>query len=303
MAVLERTKVPGVEPLFRGKVRDIYDLGERLLLVATDRISAFDVILEEPIPEKGAILTAISAHWFELLRARGIATHFVAMRADDLPPPFRAAALAWGPRIMVVEKLRMIPIECVARGYLAGSGLKEYRERGSVCGIPLGPGLVEGSELPVPIFTPATKETTGHDVNISFEEACARAGRPLMESLRRSTLEIYAFAREYARERGVILADTKFEFGLGLRSAQPVLADEVLTPDSSRYWPLADYRPGAAQPSYDKQFVRDFLTGCGWNLRPPPPSLPAEVIAGTAARYREIHRRLTGRAWNGKGNG
>ncbi|MCI0652359.1 MAG: phosphoribosylaminoimidazolesuccinocarboxamide synthase [Planctomycetes bacterium] len=292
--------VPGVEPSARGKVRDIYDLGHRLLLVGTDRISAFDRILPQAIPEKGAILTSLSRFWFDHL-AEICPSHLVSTSAADLPEPFRAAARRWGPRFMLVEKLQMIPVECVARGYLAGSGWKEYKRSGTVCGIGLPAGLVQAAELEHPIFTPATKATDGHDENISREQAEALLGATLVDKLERLTLEIYEFGRTFARERGVILADTKLEFGLRGRNLVPILADEVLTPDSSRYWPADVYKPGGSPPSFDKQFVRDHLTSIGWSGDGPVPELPAHVVEGTVHRYREIFERLTGEPWGRRG--
>jgi phosphoribosylaminoimidazole-succinocarboxamide synthase len=289
-------RVPGIPPAYSGKVRDIYDLGDALLMVATDRISAFDVVLPQPIPDKGAILTQLTRFWLEHL-PRTIEHHMLSTDAADLPEPFAEAARGWGPRFMKVKKLAMVPIECVVRGYLAGSGWKEYSERGTVCGIGLPKGLLESSRLDDPIFTPATKATEGHDVNISAEEASRLVGAPLVRDLERRAVEIFEFGREWARERGLILADTKLEFGREGGRGAPVLADEVLTADSSRYWPADRYRPGGSPPSFDKQYVRDFLTAKGWRGDGPPPALPAEVVEGTAERYRELYRRITGTAW------
>ncbi|MFN0057423.1 MAG: phosphoribosylaminoimidazolesuccinocarboxamide synthase [Planctomycetota bacterium] len=300
MAELRDASVPGVSPLYKGKVRDVYDLGERLLIVTTDRISAFDQVLPQTIPQKGSILTGLSLFWFQELRSV-VANHLIAGGADlakSLPAPFAAAARVWGGRAMLVRKLKMFPIECVVRGYLAGSGWKEYRKDRTVCGIPLKAGLLEASELDEPIFTPATKATTGHDINISMAEAERHVGREAARELKRISLELYSRAREYARARGVILADTKFEFGVAEPGGAPVLGDEVLTPDSSRYWPLDTYKPGGSPPSFDKQFVRDYLQSVGWAGDGVAPNLPKEVIAGTAARYREIYLRLTGKDWS-----
>ena len=288
--------VPGVEPDYRGKVRDLYDLGEQWLIVATDRVSAYDVILPQPIPEKGAILTSISRFWFDRFADR-FPHHLISTDAADLPEPFRAAAERWGPRIMLCEKLEMIPVECVARGYLAGSGWKEYQRQGTVCGISLPPGLAESEVLETPIFTPATKATEGHDINISAAEAGDRIGTELVAELERRTLAIYSEAREFAASKGVILADTKFEFGMRAGEPVPILADEVLTPDSSRYWPTDEYSTGGSPPSFDKQYVRNFLVSQGWSGDGPPPNLPEEVIGGTVARYREIYHRITGQEW------
>ncbi|MGE3166383.1 MAG: phosphoribosylaminoimidazolesuccinocarboxamide synthase [Planctomycetota bacterium] len=296
MSAHDPLAVPGRAPDYRGKVRDLYDLGERLLLVASDRLSAFDVVLPDPIPDKGAILTRLTEHWLRVLGDRA-PNHLISTRAQDLPAPFQEAARAWGPRFMLVHKLEMLPVECVVRGYLAGSGWKEYCARGSVCGIELPSGLELCSELPEPIFTPTTKATEGHDEPISRAQAAAIVGAARIDELERRSLEIYRFGRDYARERGILLADTKFEFGVLPGTDTIVLADEVLTPDSSRFWPADRYRPGANPPSFDKQFVRDHLTSIGWDHNPPAPPLPADVVAGTSARYREIYERLTGVRW------
>jgi phosphoribosylaminoimidazole-succinocarboxamide synthase len=291
-------RVPGIAPVHRGKVRDIYDLGDALLLVATDRISAYDVVLPQPIPEKGAILTQLTRFWLERLPA-SIPHHMISTDPRDLPEPFAEAARGFGPRIMKVKKLEMVPIECVVRGYLVGSGWKEYRERGTVCGIGLPTGLEEAARLEHPIFTPATKAEEGHDINISAEEAAAQVGQELVRDLERRSVEVFEFGREWARERGLILADTKFEFGRVRGQGTPVLADEVLTPDSSRYWPADRYRPGGSPPSFDKQYVRDHLASKGWRGDGAPPDLPPEVVEGTAERYRELYRRVTGTPWKG----
>ncbi len=296
MPSIPKTRVPGVEPVYSGKVRDIYDLGDRLLLVATDRVSAYDVVLPQPVPEKGEILTSISDFWFTKLGDR-VANHVISTSASDLPEPFAAVAETWGPRFVLVKKLQMLPIECVVRGYLVGSGWKEYCAQGTVCGIELPAGLEEAAELETPIFTPSTKVDDGHDENISKEQAAEIVGQEMIDTLERLSLEIYTFGRAYARERGVILADTKFEFGLEAGSTTPVLADEVLTPDSSRYWPMDEYKTGGSPPSFDKQFVRDYLSNNGWRGDGPPPDLPSDVIEGTVARYREIYQRLTGQEW------
>jgi len=292
-------RVPGIEPLYSGKVRDIYDLGDSLLLVATDRVSAYDVVLPQAIPEKGSILTQLTRHWFEQLPA-SIEHHMISTDAADLPEPFDRVAPEWGPRFMRVKKLSMIPIECVVRGYLVGSGWKEYQSTGTVCGIGLPTGLVEASRLEHPIFTPSTKAEEGHDENISAEEAGRQVGEDLVRDLERRSVEVFEFGREWARERGLILADTKFEFGRVGGTGTPVLADEVLTADSSRYWPADLYEPGGSPPSFDKQYVRDFLSQQGWRGDGPPPTLPDEVVEGTAARYRELYHRITGEHWNGK---
>ncbi len=289
-AVFE-TDLPGVKLAARGKVRDIYDLGDSLLFVATDRLLAFDFVLPDPIPEKGKVLNQISEFWFGRLAGR-IPNHLIESDVQRYPVPLRAHAEQLAGRSMMVRKLEMLPVECVARGYLAGSGLKEYRANGTVCGIRLPPGLGESSALPEPIFTPATKAQDGHDENIPFEEVERRVGAELAATLRDSTLELYAAGADYARGRGIIIADTKFEFGLDGDTL--VLADEVLTPDSSRFWPADQYSPGIGQTSYDKQFVRDYLESIGWNKQPPVPGLPAEIVKGSRERYLEIFRILTG---------
>jgi phosphoribosylaminoimidazole-succinocarboxamide synthase len=272
----------------RGKVRDVYDLGDTLAIVATDRISAFDWVMPTPIPEKGRILTAMSVFWFDWLK---LPNHLLSTDLAALPPAFRSEQLAG--RTMHVRKTAVVPVECVARGYLAGSGWKEYRAGDTVCGIPLPPGLREADKLPEPIFTPATKEEGGkHDENISFERMVAQVGADTAAELRDRTLDVYRRAAEYAEGRGIILADTKLEWGR-LPSGELILIDEVLTPDSSRFWPKDTYRPGSSPPSFDKQFVRDWLETTGWDKKSPPPALPDEVVAKTAAKYREALERLT----------
>lgn len=285
-----QTDLPGVRLRSRGKVRDIYEVGDRLLIVTTDRISAFDVVLPTPIPDKGRVLTQLSLFWFERLRDL-VPNHVIS--ATEFPAELAEVAPWLAGRTVLVHRADPLPIECVVRGYLAGSGWKDYQRTGVVCGIPLPAGLRESEQLPEPIFTPATKATTGHDENISFEEAAARIGRPLAERVRELSLEIYRRASAYARERGIIIADTKFEFGL--LGGELIWIDEALTPDSSRFWPADGYVPGRPQPSFDKQFVRDYLEHIGWNKQPPAPELPAEVVTGTRDRYREAFRRLTGR--------
>jgi phosphoribosylaminoimidazole-succinocarboxamide synthase len=288
--VIRETNFAGISPIARGKVRDIYDLGERLLIVATDRLSAFDVVMPTPIPDKGRVLTQLSLFWFELLHDL-IPNHVLS--ATDFPAPFDEYPDDLAGRSMVVRKTQPLPIECVARGYLSGSGWKEYQASSTVCGIALPPGLKESDKLPEPIFTPATKATTGHDENISFERAADLVGKSLAEKVRSITLEIYRRAAEYAEPRGILLADTKFEFGM--LSGELIWIDEALTPDSSRFWPAAQYRPGGAQPSFDKQFVRDYLERMRWPKTPPGPELPPDVVAGTRAKYREAYRILAGR--------
>jgi phosphoribosylaminoimidazole-succinocarboxamide synthase len=290
--VLLDSELPGIERIARGKVRDVYDLGEHLLIVATDRISAFDYILATGIPDKGEVLTQLSIFWFDYLRDL-TPTHFVTARVEEYPDPLPKFRSQLEGRSMLVKRARMIEIECVARGYLAGSGWKEYCERGTVCGIPLPAGLRESDKLPEPIFTPATKAQTGHDENVSFDRVCASIGEDLAGRLRDLTLRIYGAAARYAETKGILIADTKFEFGFV--GGELVLADEVLTPDSSRFWPAASYAPGGPQFSFDKQFVRDYLESIRWNKQPPAPALPAEVAAKTGEKYRQAYRELTGR--------
>jgi phosphoribosylaminoimidazole-succinocarboxamide synthase len=269
----------------QGKVRDIYEAGDRLLLVASDRISTYDVVHPTPIPGKGAVLTGLSVFWFE--RTQHVCpNHLVSY--TDVPEEVRGRAL-------LVERLEMLPVECVARGYITGSGWKDYLATGSVCGIELPEGLRESERLPAPIFTPATKAEIGdHDENVDFDRAAEILGdRPLLEELRRLTLELYSLAADHARERGIVLADTKFEFGRDPRG-RIVLGDEVLTPDSSRFWPADGYAPGGPQPSFDKQYVRDWASASGWDKTPPAPELPDDVVQGTRARYEEAYERITG---------
>jgi len=290
--ILLETSLSGSERFSQGKVRDVYRLGDQLLIVATDRISAFDCVLPTGIPDKGRVLTQMSVFWFDFLRDL-TATHFLTADVDRYPrelQPFRSHLEG---RSMLVKLADMVPIECVARGYLAGSGWKEYRTGGTVCGIPLPKGLKESSRLPEPIFTPATKAQTGHDENISFERMAAIVGTDTARKLRDLTLAIYGRAASYAESRGIIIADTKFEFGF--IDGELVLGDEVLTPDSSRFWPLDGYQPGRAQNSYDKQYVRDYLEAIHWNKQPPAPVLPPEVAQKTSEKYREAYRLLTGR--------
>ncbi|MGH2712180.1 MAG: phosphoribosylaminoimidazolesuccinocarboxamide synthase [Actinomycetota bacterium] len=276
----------------KGKVRDIYQVGEdRLLMVTSDRISAFDVVLPNPIPDKGRVLTGLSLFWFEHAKDL-VPNHLISAAADDFPPEFKEHREELAGRSMLVHRAEMFPIECVARGYLSGSGWKEYKQSETVCGIKLPPGLVESDKLPEPIFTPATKAETGHDENISFDQAAQIVGEGLAQKLKELTLGLYELGASLARERGVILADTKFEFGF--IDGKIALCDEVMTPDSSRFWPADEYRPGGPQPSFDKQYVRDWLDESGWSHEPPPPELPADVVGQTAARYREAYERVTG---------
>lgn len=292
---ITETSLPAGFPLIaRGKVRDVYAVGDdQLLLVATDRISAFDCILGSPIPGKGRLLTQISLFWFDLLRGL-TPNHLITANVDEFPAPLQPYRDQLEGRTMLVRRARMVDIECVARGYLAGSGWKEYKASGAICGIKLPAGLAESAELPEPIFTPATKAHSGHDENISFERAAELAGMELATQLRDLTLALYRRAAAYARTRGIIIADTKFEFGF--IGDQLVLADEVLTPDSSRFWPADDYEPGRPQASFDKQYVRDWLETLDWNKQPPAPALPDYVVARTYEKYREAFDRLTGAA-------
>ena len=283
--------LPGARKLKSGKVREIFDLGDRLLFVATDRISAFDVIMPNGIPRKGEVLTQISYFWFGQTESFQ-PNHLLSQPGEPLPKELQPFADQLARRSMIVKKLKPLTIECVVRGYLAGSGWKEYRERQTVCGIKLPPGLKESSELPEPIFTPATKAETGHDENITFADAARLVGAEIAERARESSLKLYQFARDYARQRGIIIADTKFEFGS--LNGDLILIDEVLTPDSSRFWPADQYDPGKSQPSFDKQFVRDYLETLDWNKTPPGPALPPDVVAKTQAKYFEAYERLTG---------
>jgi phosphoribosylaminoimidazole-succinocarboxamide synthase len=287
------SRLAGLVPHASGKVRDIFDLGDALLLVATDRISAFDYVLGSGIPDKGKLLTQLSAFWFERT-THIIANHVLTLNVAEYPAEMRMHAPTLAGRSMLVRKTQPIPIECVARGYLSGSGWKEYVATGQVCGIPLPAGLRESDRLPEPIFTPATKASTGHDINISEAEAARLVGRELVDQLRSSTLALYHHGVEHAESRGIILADTKFEFGR-LPSGEVILIDEALTPDSSRYWPKDQYAPGGPQPSFDKQYVRDYLEAIRWNKQPPVPSLPDEVVRRTRDKYLEAFRRLTDR--------
>jgi phosphoribosylaminoimidazole-succinocarboxamide synthase len=285
------TDLPGLPRHARGKVRDVYDLGECLLIVATDRISAFDYILATGIPDKGRVLTQLSLFWFDFLRDI-TPTHLLTASVDQYPDPLPRFREQLEGRSMLVRRARMVEIECVARGYLAGSGWKEYQSHGTVCGIPLPPGLRESDRLPEPIFTPATKAQSGHDENVSFERVCAAVGEGLARRLRDLTLTLYRRAARYAETKGILIADTKFEFGFV--GDDLALCDEALTPDSSRFWPAESYAPGGPQHSYDKQYVRDYLESIRWNKQPPAPALPDEVAAKTGEKYRQAYRALTG---------
>ena len=296
MTLLLETQLPHL--FRRGKVRDTYDLGDKLLMVATDRISAFDVVLPTGIPDKGAVLTQISAFWFERTQHL-IQNHMLEMVLNpEQLEPYRgllgteADLTSLCCRSMLVRKAEPVLIECVVRGYLSGSGWAEYKDRGTLAGEPLPPGMRESDELEHPYFTPATKEDSGHDINISIREMEHMVGAELTDKLRKASLAVYEHARVYARGRGIIIADTKFEFGL--QDGQVILIDECLTPDSSRFWGVRDYRPGVSQPSFDKQYVRDWLTASGWNKEPPAPELPPDVVAQTAEKYREAYERITG---------
>jgi len=291
--VITTTQLEGVEKIASGKVRDVYRSGDDLLIVATDRISAFDCILPQGIPDKGRVLTQMSLFWFDFLGGI-VPNHLITADVEQFPAPLRRHREVLEGRSMLVKRCRMEPVECVARGYVVGSGWKDYQRTGAICGIPLPAGLQDGSRLPEPIFTPASKAETGHDENISFEQAAKTVGSETAALLRDLTLKIYSAAAKHAETRGIILADTKFEFGW--HEGTLLLADEVLTPDSSRYWPREEYAPGRAQKSFDKQFVRDYLETLSWNKQPPAPDLPAEVIEKTADKYREAYRLITGRS-------
>ena len=293
LQTLTQTDLPGLPLLARGKVRDLYSVGEHLLLIATDRISAFDHVLATGIPGKGKILTQLSLFWFQLLRDV-VPNHLITADISQYPEALRPYSSQLQGRSMLVKRAQMFPVECVVRGYLSGSGWKDYKATGAVCGIPLPAGMQESARLPQPLFTPASKSLGGeHDENISFHEMVARIGEPAATKLQGLSLDIYNRAAAYAAERGVILADTKFEFGV--TPGGIVLADEVLTPDSSRYWPADQYKPGGPQPSFDKQFVRDYLEQIQWNKQAPPPPLPDDIVAKTQRKYLDAYRLLTGR--------
>ncbi len=299
MASVVLTTEIGDFPIRRGKVRDVYDIGEKLLIVATDRISAFDVILPSGIPNKGKVLNQLSAFWFETLKgvteSHVVSTPMTADEVSRIHPALKAHAAMLVGRSMLARKAAVQPVECVVRGFLAGSGWKSYRETGEVCGIKLPKGLVESSKLPEPIFTPTTKADSGHDEAISFDQMCGIVGKKNASEMRDRSLALYVRARDYAAGRGIIICDTKFEWGVA--DGRLILIDEALTPDSSRFWPADQYKPGRAQPSYDKQFVRDWLEASGWKKSPPAPELPPDVVAKTSAKYVEAYERLTGRAF------
>jgi len=290
------TNFPDIPLLARGKVRDIYDLGSQLLIVATDRISAFDVVMPNGIPDKGRVLTQMSLFWFEFTESI-VENHLATADVTEYPASIGKYLEVLAGRSMVVRRAEVVPVECVVRGYLAGSGWKEYQESGTVCGIELPAGLKESDTLPQPIFTPATKAESGHDINITPAEAMGITGEETYRELERLSLAVYTKAADYARERGIIIADTKFEFGRA--GGELILIDEVLTPDSSRFWPMDEYEPGRSQKSFDKQPVRDYLESTGWDKKPPAPPLPSEVVESTSARYREALTLLTGRGLEG----
>lgn len=287
--VILQTNLPGLRLFNRGKVRDVYDLDDRLLIVATDRISAYDVVMPNGIPEKGKILTSMSVFWFRMVR-NIVPHHLITADTRQYPPELWPFERILRDRSMLVRKAKRIDVECVVRGYLAGSGWKDYQRTGIVCGISLPPGLRESDRLPEPIFTPATKAGSGHDENISFEQVAEAVGEALAHRLREISLAIYQKARDYASGRGILIADTKFEFGL--IDGKVILIDEILSPDSSRFWPKVRYQVGCSQDSFDKQFVRDYLTSIGWDRQPPAPELPDEIVQKTAGKYREAYERL-----------
>ena len=284
--------LPGIPKVGQGKVRELFEVDGHLLMVATDRISAFDVILPNAIPHKGKVLTQLSAFWFERLEGM-VDHHLVSVQVDEFPAPLQPFREELAGRSMLVRKCTPLPIECVVRGYLAGSGWAEYRQSETICGSRLPSGLVESAELPEPIFTPATKATNGHDENISFDRAAQIIGAELAEQVRDLSLRIYNRAREYALEKGIIICDTKFEFGM--EGSRLLLIDEVLTPDSSRFWPADEFEPGKSQPSFDKQFIRDYLETLDWDKAPPGPELPSSIVEATSQRYLEAYRLLTGK--------
>jgi phosphoribosylaminoimidazole-succinocarboxamide synthase len=291
---LKTVELPGISKVNSGKVREIFEIEGKLLLVASDRLSAFDVILPDPIPHKGRVLTQMSKFWFDRVADANIVNHHViSVDPNQFPEPLKDYRDLLEHRSTLAKKCQPLPIECVVRGYMAGSGWKEYQINEEICGIPLPAGLRESDELPEPIFTPATKEASGHDINISFERAVEIVGNELATKVREISLQIYCTARDYARSKGIIICDTKFEFGIA--DSELILIDEVLTPDSSRFWPADAYEPGKSQPSFDKQFVRDYLETLDWDKTPPGPELPPEIISATSDRYLEAYRRLAGR--------
>lgn len=291
-AVLLTTDFKGLSLFRRGKVRDVYDLQDKLLIVSTDRISCFDVVLPCGIPRKGEVLTALSCFWFDLIKDI-IPHHLITSDIQEYPPELKKYAAVLGGRSMLVKKTKPLPVECIVRGYLSGSGWKEYRDTGTVSGIRLPAGLQESERLPEPLFTPSTKAQRGHDINVDQKYVEGLIGKDTADKLKRASIAIYEKASRLARERGIIIADTKFEFGL--YAGELMLIDEILTPDSSRFWPLDSYKPGRAQPSFDKQFVRDYLEGLHWDKTPPAPRLPEDIVEKTSGKYLEAYRRLTGR--------
>jgi phosphoribosylaminoimidazole-succinocarboxamide synthase len=291
--VIKETHFPGLKLASRGKVRDIYDLGDALLIVATDRMSAFDVVMDDPIPDKGKVLTKISLFWFETTSPI-IENHVITSNPDEYPESCRPYSAYLKDRSMLVTKAQPLPVECIVRGYISGSGWREYKDKGSISGVALPGGLKESSKLAEPIFTPSTKAEQGlHDENISLDEVARIVGEDVASTIKRVSLEIYEFGRDLAEKQGIIIADTKFEFGK--RDGTLILIDEVLTPDSSRFWPIDEYEPGRPQKSFDKQFLRDYLDGLDWPKKPPPPKLPEEIIAITRDKYLEALRRITGK--------
>lgn len=294
MYTLKSTKDIGLLPQKQGKVRDIFDFGDKLVIVTTDRISVFDVVLPDPIPYKGIVLTQLTKFWCEYLKDV-IENHVVQFGVDGLPEEFTKHKEILEKRTMVVKKAKVIPVECIVRGYLSGSGWKEYQKFGTVCSIKLPDGLKESDKLPQPIFTPSTKAEVGHDENISFDKAKEIVGEETAEFIKQKSIELYKKATEYAETKGIIIADTKFEFGIEQKTGKIILIDEILTPDSSRFWPKETYRPGCSQPSLDKQYVRDYTESTGWDKTYPGPNLPSEVIETTSKKYLEIYRMLTGK--------
>ena len=294
-SIIRQSEIPGANLIRRGKVRDLYDLGDSYLIVATDRLSAFDVVLPDGIQDKGRILTQLSLFWFDLL---GVDHHLISADVADLPESCAPQAEQLRGRFMIVEKLEIQPVECIVRGYLAGSGWAEYQEHSTVCKLPLPDGLVNSSQLPEPIFTPSTKAEEGHDENIPFETMVEILGQERADEMKQQSLEVYFKAAEYARPLGIIIADTKFEWGVRPSTGELVISDEVLTPDSSRGWPMDLYEPGKSQPSFDKQYVRDHLLSTDWDKTPPAPDLPEEVTSYTTTKYREIYEKLTGQDWS-----
>lgn len=289
--VLIKSNLSEIDLLKRGKVRDVYDLGEQLLIISTDRISCFDVVLPSPIPHKGKVLTSLSLFWFDFTKSV-VANHLISTRTEDYPKVLQAYQTMLHGRSMLVRKARPIPVECIVRGYLSGSGWKEYQEKGTVCEKPLPSGLRESEKLPEPIFTPSTKEEVGHDINVSEKYVAKELGEALTARLKTLSIALYQKAAAFAETKGIIIADTKFEFGL--IGDEIILIDEVLTPDSSRFWPKDQYSPGQGQPSFDKQYVRDYLETLDWDKKPPAPELPVEVIKETSEKYLKIHQLLTG---------